>query len=74
MATVERWTFVNMFVTEKFAVILAVAKLPTMIGFWVLDRSAFTAAAAPVSYWIVFVVSTASVSDSVVLIFWNATI
>ena len=36
MATVELWTFVNMFVTENFAVILAVAELPTRLcfGFW----------------------------------------
>ena len=74
MATVERWTFVNMFVAEKFALILAVAKLPTMIAFWVLDWSAFIVAAASVSYWVAFVVSVASVSNPAVLIFWNATV
>ena len=41
MATVERWTFVNMFVTENFPVILAIAKLPTRVAFLVLDWSAF---------------------------------
>ena len=46
MATVEKWMFVNMFVAENFAVILAVAKLPTMIAIWVLDWSAFTVATA----------------------------
>ena len=63
-----------MFETEKFAVILDVAKLPTMIAFWVLERSAFTVAAASVSYWVVFVVSAASVSTYIVPIFWNTTV
>ena len=74
MATVERWTFVNMFVAENFAVVLAVAKLPTMIVFWVLGWSSFTVAPASVSYWVAFVVSAASVSTSIVPIFWNATV
>ena len=39
MATFERWTFVNMFVAENFVVVLAVANLPTMIAFLVLDWS-----------------------------------
>ena len=62
MATVERWTFVNMFVTENFAVILAVTKVPTRVAFWVLDCIALVVAAASVSYWVVFFVSAASVS------------
>ena len=74
MATVERWSFVNMFVAENFVVILAVAKLPTMIAFWVMDWSAFTVAAASFSYWVAFFVSAASVSTSVVPFFWNATV
>ena len=63
-----------MFVTEHFAVIIAVAKLPMMIAFWVLDWSAFSVATDSVSYWVAFVVSSASVSNPVVLIFWNATV
>ena len=74
MATVELWTFVNMFVAENFAVVLAVAKLPTMIAFLVLDWSEFTVAAASVSYWVAFVVSAASVTTSTVPIFWNTTV
>ena len=74
MATVERWTFVNMFVTENFAVILAVTKVPTRVPFWVLDCSALVVAADSVSYWDVFVVSAASVTTSVFPIFWNATV
>ena len=66
--------FVNMFVTENFAVILAVAKFPARVAFWVLDWSAFGVAAASVSYWVAFVVSVASVSNPAVLIFWNATV
>ena len=74
IANVERRTFVNMFVTENFAVILVVAKFPTRVAFWVLDWSAFGVAAASVSYWVVFVVSAASVTTPVFLIFWNATV
>ena len=74
MATVERWKFVNIFVPENFAVVLAVAKLSRMIAFLVLDWSAFTVAAASVSYWVAFVVSAASVSTSVVPILWNTTV
>ena len=72
MATFERWTFVNMFVTENFALILAVTKLPTRVAFWVLDWSEFGVATASVSYWVEFVVSADSVATSVVLFFWNA--
>ena len=74
MANVERWTFVNMLVTEKFAVILAVAKLPMRVAFWVLDWSAFGVATASISYWVEFVVFAASVATPVVLIFWNTTV
>ena len=74
MATVERWKFVNIFVPENFAVILAVANLPTRVAFWVLDWSTFGVAAASVSYWVACVVSTASVVTPVVLIFWNAAV
>ena len=63
-----------MFVTENFAVILAVEKFPTRVAFWVLDWSVFGVAADYVSYWVVFVVSAASVTTPVVLIFWNATV
>ena len=66
MATVERWMFVNMLVAENFAVVLAVANLPMMIAFWVLDSSALTVAADSVS--------AASVFTSFVPIFWNATV
>ena len=69
MATVERWTFVNIFITEKFPVIIAIAKLPTRVTFWVLDWSAFGVAAASVSHWVVFVLSAASVTTPVILIF-----
>ena len=58
-----------MFVAGNFAVVLAVAKLPTMIAFWVLDWSVFTVATASVYYWVAFVVSAASISTSVVTIF-----
>ena len=74
MATVEQWTFVNIFVNENFAVILALTKLPTRVAFWVLDWSAFGVVAASVSYFVVFVVSAASVNTPVVIIFWNATV
>ena len=74
MATVERWKFVNMFVTENFAVILAVAKLPTRVAFWVLDWGAFGVVAASISYWVAFFVSATSVATPVVLFFWNATV
>ena len=50
IANVERWTFVNMFVTENFLVILAIAMLPTRVAFWVLDWSAFGVAAASISH------------------------
>ena len=63
-----------MFVTENFAVILAIMKFPTSVAFWVLDCSVFGVAAASVSYWVAFVVSSSSVTTLVVLIFWNATI
>ena len=62
------------FFTENFAVILAVAKLPARVPFWVLDWSAFGVAADSVSYWVSFVVSAASVNTPVVLIFWNTTV
>ena len=74
MATVEGWTFVDIFVTENFAVVLAVAKLPTMIAFWVLDWSSFTVATASVSYWGAFVVPIASISTSIVRILWKTKI
>ena len=63
-----------MFVTENFAVILAVAKIPTRVAFCVLDWSAFGVAVASSSYWVAFVVSAASVTTTVVIIFWNATV
>ena len=63
--------FCQYFVTENFAVILAVAKFPTRVAFWVLDCSAFGVAAASVSYWVGFVVSAASVTTPVILILWN---
>ena len=68
MATVDRWTFVNMFVTKNFPVILAIAKLPKRVAFWVLDCSAFGVAVASVSHWVAFVLSTAPVTTPVVLI------
>ena len=74
MVTAEKWTFVNMFVAENFVVVLAVAKFPTMIAFWVLDWSAFTVAAASVSYWVAFVVSASFVCTSTVPVFWNTTV
>ena len=74
MAIVEQWTFFNMFVTENFAVILAVAKFPTRVSFWVLEWSAFGVATASVAYWVVFVVYAASVTTPVFLIFWHATV
>ena len=74
MAIVEQWTFFNMFVTENFAVILAVAKFPTRVAFWVLEWSAFGVAAASVSYWVASVVSAASVTTPVFIIFWHATV
>ena len=74
MTTLERWKFVDMFVAKNFAVVLAVAKLPTMIAFWVLDWSSFTVATASVSYWGAFVVPIASISTSIVRIFWKTTI
>ena len=69
MATVDRWTIVNMFVTENFPVILAIAKLPTRVAFWVLDWSAFSVAVPSVSYWVAFVLSAAPVTTPVILIF-----
>ena len=72
MATVERWTFVNMFVTENFPVILAIAKLPTRVAFLVLDWSAFGVATASVSHWVTYVLSAAPVTTHDVLIFLNA--
>ena len=74
MATVELWTFVNMFVTENFAVVIAIAKFPMRVAFWVLDWSTFGVTAASVSCWVAFVVSSASVATTVVLIFWIATV
>ena len=74
MATVERWKFVNMFVTENFPVILSIAKLPTRVAFWVLDWSAFGVAVASVSYWVAFVLSATPVTTTVVLILWNAVV
>ena len=69
MATVERWTFVNMFVTENFPVILAIKKPPTRVAFWVLDWSTFGVAADSVSHWVAFVLSAALVTTPVILIF-----
>ena len=69
MATIERWKFFNMFVTENFSVILAITKLPTRVAFWVLDWSAFGVAVASVSYWVAFVLSAAPVTTPVILIF-----
>ena len=63
-----------MFVTENFPVIIAIAKLPTRVAFWVLDLSAFGVAAASVSYWVAFVLSAALVTTPIVLIFSNATV
>ena len=69
MATVERWTFVNIFVTENFPVILAIANLSMRVAFWVMDWSAFGVAAASVYYWVAFFLSAAPVTNPVVLIF-----
>ena len=58
-----------MFVTENFPAILAIAKLPTRVAFWVLDWSAFGVAVASISHWVAFVLSAAPVTTPVVLIF-----
>ena len=74
MATIEWWRFVNIFVAGNFAVVLAVAKLPTMIEFCVLDWNAFTITVTSVSYWVAFVFYAASVYTSIIPIVWNTTV